>query len=540
MDKLNLAQLMWADGREDAFEFAYNITVANLDNPEVCLKYSGLFFGPLEQRRGFPFPDPLIVEEGVWVRLERDAGEPLSFVVADSTNLTLKHFAKEHPIAKGAFGKRTGESFEITNGPTRTIWRVRELKSKYLYLFHDIIDTFQDRFPGHSALYKLTIEGNDFTPIIDQAKAQADRASSLLEAYFAKRLPLGMAARVAGGRAIQFAMFVAQSGKRIVNATGIPNECQLEKRVGLQVDPAKGVVLDAYTAWFLAVANLISAAKSVFGRLLLPQTVIDEFDGMIEELSASDAPRLTMVWRDERVNVTEVGAEVLEREQIQLIDMRNRLLGACETVGVEVAESIDADMLKTLSLVGSALDAPLVAARENSGVLSADLHLRVWSTALFGVPAIGVKGFLEIAKDRGILSREQCGTAVLMMAQHRHSHLPISGATLYDVYNADQTRTLNEFAAVAKYIGAENAEPNSHLEVAGVFLRFAWLNRPHDLRLQRATSTLLRNVIRLKGVSTAQALRRLLHLVGEESGARRFVVDWIRGHFLISAFNENK
>lgn len=531
-DRIRFAHLMWREGRSEAFEYAYDLAVTHRDDADVCAKFAGLFFLSLGADRDPPIDEVERVAENVWVLLERKDGKPLDFVLSDDPG--EPHRPLSDPIARGALGKTIGETFEIEAGPVRTEWRVAALKPKLLFLFHAVTEDFQDRFPGHPAFYSLTIKGDDLTPVLDQVKARGEMIERALDSYRENHLPLGVVAKMTGGGAIEFGQFLSFGKNRLVAAVGSPNEDALDGAPAIRAAKANGVVLDAYTAWFLSSIGRLATVTRLFPTVRVPRSVVDALNAMIADRTDLGTPRGTMGWHEGRHVFTETDPEIVARERVELERIRDEIRKLCEVVGVELGAGLPTEFRQTLTLADGALDAIVVAAREDCTLLAVDLHLRIWATGMLKVPAFGVKGLLDLARRRGALSHADRLDVVFELARHGHNHLPLNAGLLHDIYEADDTDDLRRFATVARYIGDANGEYASHVRAAAGAALCLGPDLGTDLRAQRALSIVLRMVVRLTGHSPAAIVLDLCEQVSRDPAIVLYAHGWLRGHFLLS------
>lgn len=531
-DKIRFAHLMWREGQSAAFDYAYNLAVTHRDDADVCAKFAGLFFLSMGTDRDPPIDEVSRVAENVWVRLEREDGKPLNFVLSDDPG--EPHRPLCDPIARGALDKAVGETFAIKSGPIRTEWRVAELKPKLLFLFHAITEDFQDRFPGHPAFYSLKIKDGDLTPMLDQVKARGEMIARTLDSYRENNLPLGVVAKMTGGSAIEFGQFLSFGKNRLVAAVGSPNEDALEGAPAIRAAKAKGVVLDAYTAWFLSSIGHLAMVTRLFPTVRVPRSVIDGLNAMIADRSDLGTPRGTMGWHDGRHVFTETDPEVVARECTELERIRDEIVKLCDVVGVELGAGLPTEFRQTLPLADGAFDAIVVAAREECTLFAVDLHLRIWASGMLRIPAFGMKGLLDLVRRRRTLSYTGQLDVVFEMARHGHNHLPLNAGILHDIYEADDTDDLWRFAMVARYIGDANGEYMSHVQAAAGIALCLGPDLGTDLRAQRALSIVLRMIVRLSGRSPAEIVLDLCEQVGRDPAIVLYAHGWLRGHFLLS------
>ena len=533
-DRLWIAQLMWRQGRGEAFDFAYRVASAHRDHPEACLAYTGLFFLDAHAPRPLPFGTPTTVGPGAGVRLEGTPGKILSFVVVDEDDGREDHRSVEDPIVRETLGKVLGDTFEVRDGPLRTTWRVAELKPKYLHLLHAITGDFNDRFPGRGGLWTITIAEDDIGPVIESAKERAEQAARVVETYKEDPMPLGLAAQSGNGTAIDFAVYLARTGEHVMAATGATGEEQRDADAA-RAARATGVVLDTYTAWLLTTLNLLPIARAFFARLVVPASAVAELDMMIDEMVAGDEPRRSLAYENGSAVLTETPPEVVAEQRVHLKGVRDAIAEAAEIVGTEAGTGLGDDALTITAMIGPQADAAVVAHREGLALLSADLRMRQLAGTLHGVPAVGMKGLLLVAKEQELLTHEDRSRTVLDLVEHGHAHIGLDVLTLLSILNLDETPDLRRFAAVAAHFGTPTALPSNHIAVAAAFAGLAWHEQEGSIRAQRAIGIVLGMLVRMREVRFHHIVQGFARgsgspLVGE------YVASWVTGHFLVDRY----
>ncbi|WP_291734067.1 hypothetical protein [Leisingera sp. F5] len=211
-DCMAMAQLLWRNGRDEALDFAYELAARNRNDFQVCLGYSGLLLADAFDGNAPQIPAIGQVSVGAMVRLGPVAQDDWVIVIDESQTDLPGHVQSDNTIVQQALGKEAGDQFETTSGPNRFPWAVKEIKSKYLHLFHEIARTLQDQFPDNGSLYSMTVVDDDLTPILESVRARRKSVERLEENYRDQPMPLGAVANAGGGCTIDFAVHLAQSG----------------------------------------------------------------------------------------------------------------------------------------------------------------------------------------------------------------------------------------------------------------------------------------------------------------------------------------
>ncbi len=117
-------------------------------------------------------------------------------------------------------------------------------------------------------------------PILELVKKRAEASRENAELYISKSFPLSFVARLVGGNAAGFAQYVKSLGVDIVSCIGTQEERDAAVKLAIR-HRENGVVLDEYTLWVAAEANILQILRLWFGQVLVPQSVIDAVDDLI-------------------------------------------------------------------------------------------------------------------------------------------------------------------------------------------------------------------------------------------------------------------
>lgn len=531
--KMFLAQQLLVVGLPQiAFPFAYEVLQESKNDAEAALRYFGLM---MLDPNGHHIPRMRAVGVDVWVRLESSHAEPYSFLVAEGPDRPAEGMlSPTHAIAAAAMGLQVGDTFAVKPAFGADItWRVAEIKHKFLYALHDVMANFQTRFPDAKGFYTIRMQDNDVQPALDEVRRLAESNQKLADLYLRQNIPMAMVASHLGRDSIGFAEYIRSLDQDIVTAMGNVPEREAERAI-VDQHRAGGAVLDAYSAWTAATMDVLDVLQAVFGRLVIPQSSMDELRSLLERDGIGAGGRsMTIAWHKGQFIRQEFSAEEnracdqIVREQIGKIEC------ACEVVAA-VAPDKPSELatILTETFGTNVLDAADLAA---SGyvLLSEDLYYRQIAIAAVGSNARGVclQSALAFARERKLISEERHTESAVRLAWRRHSHVSLDAETLFQTWEADRTDDLANFAALAEFIGTRNAEMRSHLVVVSAFLDRIWrIPSAPSVRVMKATSILLDKLIRFRQADWAASLA----LVADASDQRlrEYVEKWTRGHFL--------
>lgn len=536
VDRMTLAHFLRDAGfYEAAAKLGYETIRANPNDAEVALAYFGLFWSPAA---GKMIPSVTIVGKDTWVLLRSDA-EQLALIIEDGSDKPAENlYSPAHSFVAPALGLRVDQTFTQSKpiGPPVT-WRVIEIKHKYLHMLHEM-EHFNVRFPDAQGLYTVAGSDHDASFIFDEIKDAAKRARATADLYTEKHIPLAVLIGMTHGEVTGLAQYIRTLGREIVTCHGNHPERVAAERIAL--NPPEGAVLDFYTVWIASALKALTPLKKVFGRLIVPRSVIDSFLVLDHDAShAMERDTISVAYHD-----GQFVKEIRTRDEVQHLkntieERRQEVERICEVLPVELPSNVSELAQVIAEKCGPhTLDPAFLAVRESCVLVSEDMYYRQFAESTCGVKSgIWLQAALAVACYRGIMSGADYAEVVIGLSCCRHSHIALNDLTLRDVLMADTTDGLSKFSAVADYIGTKAAEINSHISVGCAFLVSVWgLDLP-DVRKAAASGIILEKLLRYRPsdwTEVVQVLRRQFALqTYQHRCAREYLEGWLRGHFLL-------
>jgi hypothetical protein len=297
--KMGLAQILVAfEQTERGLSFGYDVAIKNRTDQRTVMFYIGLIL-----------PDPtgaLIPSVGstigidCWVRAERMDGHMLTFVIEDDRNRNdPDHFNPDHPLARLFLGQV--KNANVTSVPTigtEETWRVVEIKHKYLALLHEFIETLPSRFPDAKGFYRFEVKGDDVSSVLAEVKRLGEQDEQIFRHYVDGGYPLALAASFRGKSTVEFAGHVIRRGQVIRTCLGNTEEREAAMRL-VQAARSRGIVFDTYTAWIAQQLDLLGTLKTLFPKVAVPRSSVDELREWQKRLEPeSDEPLTTVGYAD--------------------------------------------------------------------------------------------------------------------------------------------------------------------------------------------------------------------------------------------------
>jgi cellulose synthase operon protein C len=531
-DKLALTHILRDVGEgKRALEWAYEIVQSNRNDPDLALGYFGLI---IAHGDAIEIPKTTEVAVDAWVKLKNNLGEQQNVLIENGPDRPADGFySPSHPFIAPALGLKVGESFTHARqfGKPET-WTILEIKHKYLHALHDIMDTFNVRFPEAKGLHRVTTEGEDISPILDEVKTHSERSRAIADLYLEKKIPLAFIAAMTHTEVIKFASGITQFGREITTCYG--NEAERSAAESLVVSHAnKGAVLDCYAAWTAEAIGILPALQKLFGTLFVPRSAIDELSAIQHEFGGAPGRMMTMEYHDGQYFREEMTAMQVDARGKAFAERRRTIEQYCEIVPVDVPDGASDLACGLIEQSGShVLDAAFLAFEKDTLLLCEDLYFRQIALQACRAKGTYLQAAVTVAAAKGIIDSPALANATVGLASLRHAHVALSPATLFEVAKQDNTDRQQKYGAVAEFIGTESAEINSHVRVTIVFLIQVWDLAITDNVKRACSGIMIERLLRFRKTDYLQIIGAIRSQLAGHRRASEYLESWIKGHFI--------
>jgi tetratricopeptide (TPR) repeat protein len=531
--KMFLAQVLRKTGQgPKALAYAYSVLQTAKNDQKAVLRYFGLIM--LDPDDGL-IPPAETVAVDTWVRLETDQQEHHAFLIEEGLDRPADDIVSPaHPMAMGAIGLRVGGEFEIpvAFGETRR-WRVAEIKHKFLHALHEVMESFENRFPDANGFYRITTQDGDIQPVLNQVRRVAESNRERADFYLKQNCPMSFVTAKGERDAIRFAEYIRFLNFDIRTCLGTEPE-RLAARDLIEAHRTDGIVLDAYTAWTVSTMDAFDVLQFVFRVPIIPQTVIDEIKTLRDEQQSTVPSSMTITWHNGQYVRQEYTAEDIAGRRDYIVEQLTRIEAACDVKPVVAPDDpTEVAVLINQSFGTHLLDAANLAGTEQL-LVSEDMHYRQFAEAACSTKAVWLQTIFSFALEKGLIDHRRYVDLLVKLAWRRHGHLSLTADNMLAVVREDHSQGGQNFEVVANFIGTQNADHRSHVVVSTEFLNRMWQEYGQvDLISMRATSTILDRLIRFRSENWALILGFLKR--GCSAPVRQYIDRWIAGHFLPAA-----
>ena len=539
-DMMRLAYLHRRAGEtERGLRLGYRVAAANRRDEGVISSYPALIF--FDEA----LPDPIgkagPAQLGFWFDLEGlEGARDVTGVIDDEELAGVDRYAPDHLLAVALTGKMAGDEIELPagHGSTRR-YRVRELKHKYVWLFHDIMATHAARFPDARSMFEMTMKDGDVQPVLDMVRRMQDDSDVIASTYARLPVPLAAVAAMSKKPVLQLAEHLVATGTNLRTCVGAHDERE-EAGAFVRNARGKGVVLDTLTVWQLRELGHLQAAKSYFGRLCIARSTMDEMiDLRVKVESNRGREYMTMGFEGDQAWRQVHTSEDTEKRLGWVNEIIAELEATCEIHPVDGLLDPRLDRLLGGQPVKEIFDPINVARAQNLIIISEDLNLRQYA-AQHGVKGgAWLQATLNVLAGEDVITRSEYLVAVGILGAMRHDHVWLDSSTMLGMLTLDDPRAFTLYEAGIPFMGGVNAEMKSHIGVTLEMMRTVWTMPLPDWQKGRAIGRLVDQLVR----SRPNDWKAVLHILDTELSrsvlrgdalarrAREYLAGWITGHF---------
>ncbi len=262
----------------------------------------------------------------------------------------------------------------------------------------------------------------------------------------------------------------------------------------------------------------------VCGKIGIAQATADLYHARLQGIGLEKGSTGMMGYRDGKFYVTECTEEQKESTRATIKSDLDWLTNNAEILPAQPVDDPPPAFRRLGSVKGARFFDDVYAANGN-------LFIRQ-GASLLGTPATSLQPVVMVARDRGLLSAERYASAITDLSDIGQEFISIDAPTLVLSRKLDhgsgEKGIGRRFKAATKALGGKNAEPGSHCSVAAAFINALWSSSHLQPGDYRATSRLLRELLK----DRTEDYQAMLDALDQRLAHRIYLAQWAIGHFL--------
>jgi cellulose synthase operon protein C len=537
IDRMRLAGALRRAGQVDrAFSLAFDIASQHREKSGVVGAYPMLFF--MSETVPTVLSDQSNLEVGFWFQLKGIGTSDIDALITDSKIDGVLCVDPDQPLAQAVLGKNIGDEIALpTSLGIEQRYRLAEIKHRYIWLLHDIMNSQKARFPESEAFVQMTMEKGDVTPVLDIIRKQEEHSKFLRETYEAGGLPLSALAELTGSDLIGLGDRIVQAGGKLRTCVGTHEE-RVKAQLAVRQARTRGAFLDTgalIDGWSM---DLLEPMINYFGSLTIARETLDDLVNLREK-QCWDANRESMTMGFDGEQAYRVMHSPEEKTR-NLANLERLILFARDRLTIISDDGAEISMTAPLAAsgIGEFLRPVALALEHQLLLISDDLHLRQIADAESWERHCWLQALALEFRDQDLLDAQTYARVAAQCASCGKHFVTVDSQSLLTLLGLDENDSA--FAILAQQIGGPSADMPSHTGVVVDIAVQVWTIGLAHWKKGRALGRLLTALI--SGfenpaepflVALENYFRRRPVGLGQRPDlAAEYIADWRRGHFL--------
>lgn len=467
---------------EKALQIIYEMRRKNFSNPDAHLKYLGILFRK-------DLPNLLEVEKvtkdtAVCIESEHGGREWYIIEDRDDADISRREFSIEHKLAKALIGKSRGDDILLIENPlARETGKIIDIKSKYLYAFHETIDKYEKLFPDAKGFWTLKMAPHEkkspfpkeMQALLKQVTQRHEAVKKVEQLYMQRKLTIGAFSRLLGVSVIEvWRGIVNRSDLRIFCSIGTNDErntaiALLSNEVNIIID-----IISLLTIHFIKAEDAIARACKILG---ISQTTVDLLRESLYQHQQILANGFSVISKDEdKYLLQDISADTISTN----IEFLNKVLAwvgkHCEVTPCKKALDIKRERKRQLDdLLGAAfVDTILIAGEPGNILFSEDERLRTLAKGEFNVDGVWTQIVLHHCLEKGIVDKREYNSFAIDLVKANHIHTSIDADILLQAANQSNWVVSEPYSIVSQTLSGNQSDEDSAIGVATNFMYMLW------------------------------------------------------------------
>ncbi|MDD3247969.1 MAG: hypothetical protein PHF18_14150 [Methanosarcina sp.] len=476
---LNLAILFNERGLfQKSIELLYELRRNNFDNEKVHLQYINLM---LYENNNKEWLHPEKVDLNSVVVIEERNGREQKYIIEnrEDTDSQKGELNIKSAFYKKIAGKSVGDKISVGHFVSEEV-TIKEIKSKYVYVFQESFEQFNYLFPNTPALSKIYTVDKDqkeFSPEVFMKKIKesfllnAQHKEKAIKYYLEKRFAIWDVASICGRDIYElWSSFIKDPNLGIYCFTGNRVEqneslSYLKRNLRLIIDP-----ISVLTLISLNVGDIILNHCGKFG---VAQSTIDLFQHIkLKQSGMSSRDHMSIIYKDGDIFFQQITADAMQEYIEQIQNILDWIDTNCEVMPCKKALSIKREKKKEYdNLFGRAfIDTILIASEEGNLLYSDEQIIRNLAKQDFNTYGIWTQSLLFYCLNENLIQKDQFNEKTIELVNLHYYHTVIDSNVLLEAAKKSGWKMDYPFISVLNILGSKYCDENSALNVSSQFI----------------------------------------------------------------------
>ena len=478
---------------EGALDIMYEARRAHYEDAEAHLKYIGLFFQVnMELEEDL---NPATIEPGTAVGVE--SYDQTSWYVIENredADFARREISTHHPIALRLLGKHLNEEVCLAENPLGPeMWKIADIKSKYVYAFQEILRNFSEQFPESKAMWAIRLEDSESTdgsdnmrPLLKLVDMDDEDSIRIKNIYEGTPLPIGAFSNLTGRNFLD-TLHLLRSDPDLGVRCSSGNAEEIRQALALLKDGPRKVIVAPIS---LVTIHGLEAADTVIeavGRLGISQSTIDELQQIIDERRSMWSKRegMRLGKKDDQYVKCIITPEAAVQSIEYLEGIMKWIDENCDVLPCSPALNMNQLRKRALddTFQAAFVDSLLIASEPGNLLLSDDELLRSYGKTnlktdagiSYPVDSVWTQVLLHHCLDRELLEKSEYDRMTIKLICANYYHTFFDADLLMEAAKQSAWRPSEPYSTLVKTLGDQKTDLLSALNVAVDFLYKLWL-----------------------------------------------------------------
>lgn len=475
-DLLGLAQLKRLLGESEYLEDAYAARRYGINDASIHLGYFGLFMSKEDEPS-----TPETVEPGYAVQLRRDSREEWWLILEeDEERLSDYDLRPGDDLAVAVLGHSRGDEVPLQEGVGELSVVVVDIQTKHVRAWQETVSQFPERFPGNTDITSVAVPPDDMTNIFKVVDERDRFTRELQRLYRDDQVPFAFLCAYLGRPAPEvWQACTTGAGLRIRFGVGAEAETDRARSALCESDD---IVLDMLALLTIHELVLVEHLRRRFGRISVPQAVLDELRQLVYETTLPRRPQGNM---GKNLDGSYSWVELSDDEWAEQAGFARSLLDLAESFKAMPSYPVLDAEPDTLEVFADALGDTGVAAIFAGGedpcgrplLVSDDLGLATLAS-VFGAKALNTQAVLLELRRSGELTDEHYSAFVARLAQLHYRFVRVEAADIHRLLEANGYVTDDASRALIATLEGPECSLESAVRVVSTLIAAIGLRHP--------------------------------------------------------------
>jgi tetratricopeptide (TPR) repeat protein len=470
--------------RRQALEVAYEVRRRFFDKPEAHALYVEVFFRRGSEQDNWLDVHQVSVDTAVCIDSAM-GGRRQWIIIEDRDDASIKHgeLRPSHPLVKELMNRQVEDSISLSQGAYQEEIIIKEIKSKFVHAFHEVLEAYQIEFPATSGIRRIPVQFSvgdsdsvmkGLQPIFNMIDRRSKYINEAERLYQNGKLPIGVLATILGENPIKVHAALKAKPDLSVHCWSGRSDETTEAVTLLDSNPK--LVVDIISLMTLHQLSIGTPIVQTFGKLGVVRATLE----LVEELLRGGLLPAEGYWtlgkEGEQYTRYFVTKEQIEHDKQVLEDVLTWARANCDILPCTAALAIERRTREKLgSLIGPPfVETVLVATSDDRVLYSDDRSLRELAKTGYRVAGVWTQAVLMNLLKRRVVSEDIYNQCVVRLACSHYRHTSINDQVLLEATKQAKWRPTYPFSQVAQVLSGANSDPKSAVKVAADYVRLLW------------------------------------------------------------------